>query len=149
MQSRLKNRGTLTTLSGMIMSNDSFPKLAAVAFSALLWATGCGRKESLDGVQISTPQQAAGQLEQAFGNEASADVKQNARVASEALRQGDFEKAVISLQAVRSSDKVTLDQGLAVHGTTVMLESRLIQAIESGDPKAKRAYELLKAMKKK
>lgn len=114
-----------------------------------LFLAGCSKKEEEPSGQISTPQQAASQLEQVFDTSADQGLKQNARVASEALRQGDYEKAVLSLQAVKTSEKVTIDQGLAVHGTTVMLEARLIQAIENGDPNAKKAYDLLKAMKRK
>lgn len=38
---------------------------------------------------------------------------------------------------------------MAVHGSLVVLESGLLSAIEAGDPKAKVAYQRLKALKAK
>jgi hypothetical protein len=64
------------------------------------------------------------------------------------MRQGQYDKAVMSLQVVRSRGNLTLEQGVAVHGSIVAMEAQLIQAMGSGDPNAKRAYELLRAMKR-
>lgn len=109
--------------------------------------TGCGKKSAaLPGV-AETPKQAASQLEQAFSN-ADAARKQAATAASEAMVRGDYEKAVVSLQVARGGADVTVEQGLAVHSSSVMLESRLISAIQAGDKNAERAYQLLKALKR-
>ena len=108
---------------------------------------GCGTRD--DGKIIATsPKQAASQLDQAFAN-STAEVKQNASSASDALRQWDYEKAVVSLQAVRDRPGITLEQGLAIHGSVVTMEERLIRGMEAGDERAKRAYQLLKQMKRK
>ena len=69
--------------------------------------------------------------------------------AAEALRVGDFEKAVVSLQHTKTAESLTLQQGMAVHSSVVLLEQQLIQAASAGDQKAQQAYNLLKAMKRK
>jgi hypothetical protein len=68
--------------------------------------------------------------------------------ASQALRQGQFDQAVVNLQVVRNSEALTLDQGLAVHSSVVAMEQALLSRVEAGDPNARRAYELLKALKR-
>jgi hypothetical protein len=109
---------------------------------------GCGKTQSDSGqVQPATPAQAAGQLERAFA-QAPSELRANAETASQALRAGEFEKAVVALQSVREVEGVTLDQGLAIHGCVVTLEERLIRSMEAGDENAKRAYELLRRMKR-
>ena len=55
----------------------------------------------------------------------------------------------MSLGALRGGGNLTLDQGLAVHSSMLALEEQLIRGVESGDPKARQAYEVLKRMKKK
>ncbi len=107
---------------------------------------GCHRDDTAGVAQ--SPKEAAGQLTRAFAG-APAETRQAAEQAADALRRGDFEKAVVSLTVVRASPQITLDQGLAVHASTVLMESRLVSAVESGDENARRAYALLKAMKSK
>jgi hypothetical protein len=114
--------------------------------AALLTLAGCSRSD--DGPAIArNPQEAASQLDQAFAA-AAPEIKQSVAAASEALRSGEYEKAVINLQVVRSGEALTLDQGLAIHSSVVTLESSLVNAMAAGDPNARRAYELLKAMKR-
>ena len=132
MKTPLPYRSTLLCLTGAL----------------LLAVSGCGKRD--DGrIEATTPKEAASGLEKAF-QEAPAPVQDNVRVVSDAMRRGEYEKAVISLQAVRQeSPKATLEQGMAVHGAMVSMESQLIQAIQSGDANAARAYELLRALKRK
>jgi len=87
-------------------------------------------------------------LETAF-QEAPEAARVAASSAAEAMRQKDYEKAVVSLQTVRATENVTLEQGLAVHATILSMEGELVSAAQAGDPKAKQAYELLKALKRK
>ena len=109
---------------------------------------GCGKSDDDSGkITATNPKEAASQLERAFAN-SNPDTKQNADVVSDALRKGDYERAVVSLQAVRSGSNLTLEQGLAIHSSIVTLESKLITAMESGDENAKKAYELLKQFKR-
>lgn len=113
----------------------------------LVLPAGC-KKSSEDSLVIAeTPQEAATQLEQAF-NTAPPEIKQSVVSASQAMRQGQYEQAVVNLQVVRNSEALTLDQGLAVHSSVVAMEQALISRIDAGDPNARRAYELLKALKR-
>ncbi|MSU63326.1 MAG: hypothetical protein EXS31_13175 [Pedosphaera sp.] len=119
-----------------------------VVASSLIWLTGCGNSTDSDTKIARTPREAASQVEQAFA-QATGETRQAAAAASEAMRTGDHEKAVVSLSAIRSGPDLTVQQGLAIHSSTVALEASLIRAADSGDEKARRAYELLKAMKRK
>jgi hypothetical protein len=113
-----------------------------------LLLSGCGKSETESGsIAVSTPKEAASQLERAF-EKADPEIKKSADIASEAIRNGDYEKAVVSLQVIRSGESISLDQGMAIHSSIVTLESKLISAMEAGDPNAKRAYELLKGLKR-
>jgi len=119
--------------------------LTMIGLAALL--AGCGRRDSGQ-IEASTPKEAASALEEAFQS-APAPVQDDVRMVSEAMRRGEYDKAVMSLQAVKQqSENVTVNQGMAVHGAVVSMESQLIQAIQSGDANAARAYELLKALKR-
>jgi outer membrane PBP1 activator LpoA protein len=122
--------------------------VSAAVLLVLCVSAGC-RKPDKDAVLAAprSPREAASQIEQAFV-QAQPELKQNATVASTALRSGDYEKAVVSLMTVRSSEKLTPEQGLAVHHSMVAMEGRLIRAIEAGDENAKRAYQLLKELKR-
>ncbi|MBM3882827.1 MAG: hypothetical protein FJ387_24405 [Verrucomicrobia bacterium] len=108
---------------------------------------GCSKTEDADPAQATTPEKAATQLEQAFQG-AQAQAAENARLAAEAMQRKEYEKAVLSLQAIRSSENLTLNQGIAIHSSVVSLEAQLIQAIQAGDPNAKRTYDMLKALKR-
>jgi hypothetical protein len=116
-------------------------------FAICTTLTGCDRSGD-DLKMAGTPTEAASQIEQAFQN-ANPEVRSAAAMAAEAMRNGEYEKAVVSLTTVKSGPSVTLDQGLAVHSSTVALEARLVSAMASGDENARHAYGLLKAMKAK
>jgi lipopolysaccharide biosynthesis regulator YciM len=115
--------------------------------ASVLALFGCSKRD--DGrIEVVPPKEAASALEQAFQS-APAPVQDNVRLVSDAMRRGEYDKAVLSLQAVKQqSANVNVDQGMALHGAVVSMESQLIQAIQSGDPNAARAYELLRAMKR-
>ncbi len=121
------------------------PVLPLACAAALVLAAGCGKSDP--DAAILTPAQAAKSLDDHFA-EAPPEVRQTVRVASEALREGNAEKAVVALQTARSAPTLTLDQGLAVHHSLVALEHQLIAAADAGDENAKRAYDLLKRMKR-
>lgn len=115
--------------------------------AALLLAPGCQRDGS-DARIPENPRAAASQLEGAFAS-AHGPVQAAAKAAADALRAGDASGAVDSLHAIKASEAVTAEQGLAIHGSLVALEASLIGAMESGDPKARQAYQRLKALKGK
>ena len=124
----------------------SAPIYLAIGVAVVL--SGCSKSTDITELPPpETPKEAATQLEQVFIG-APPESRQNADVASQAMAQGDYEKAVVSLQAIRSQENLTLQQGLAIHNSTVAMEARLIDEIERGNENAKRAYDLLKRMKR-
>jgi len=114
-------------------------------FASLLLAA-CGPDPG-DIRQPANPREAASQVEQAFAHSDPA-TRGIASSVSEALRKGDYEQAVVSLQTIKTAPAITPDQGLAIHGTALTLEAQLIRALQSGDKNAERAYELLKTLKR-
>jgi hypothetical protein len=114
--------------------------LVVVLLSVLI---GCGKSDTGVLPAANTPKKAASQLQQVFVN-ANVDAKNDAKTASEALQNADYEKAIQSLQILRARQNLTFDQGMAVYNSMVSVEGKLIAAMEAGDPNAKRAYELLK-----
>ena len=113
----------------------------------MLAVCSCSKSTSDDVPTASTPKAAASQLEQVFTS-ATVEVRNDSKVAAEALRSADYEKALESLQALKARQNLTFDQGMAVYNSMVSLEGKLIAAIEAGDPNAKRAYERLKASRR-
>ena len=133
----------------LLFRNAGFRKRPwGVLLSLTVAFTACRRASDDDLKLADSPKEAASQIERAFAG-ADPAVKQAADAAADAMRQGEYEKAVVSLQVVRAAPSVTMDQGLAVHSSTVALEVRLASAVQAGDENAKRAYQLLKAMKAK
>ncbi|MCC7374152.1 MAG: hypothetical protein IT581_05830 [Verrucomicrobiales bacterium] len=130
------------------------PKIRVRRWSAAwglagLLAAGCGRSGADADLKLpETTAQAAEQVEDVFAN-AEPAMKETATAASEAVRQGNYEKAVVALQALKNREPANMQQGLAVHGYMVTLEAQLISASESGDENAKRAYEMLRKLKRK
>lgn len=118
--------------------------LLAAALALLL--SGCGGNGD-DSADVATPTQAAAQIDEAFTT-AEPELQQNINVASEALREGKFEQAVVALQVTRNTTNLTLDQGMAVHNSMISLEQHLIHAAANGDTGAQRAYDLLKKAKR-
>jgi hypothetical protein len=122
----------------------SIPPAAALA--AALVVTSCG-SEDPEMELPKTPAAAAERIEEVFAAEPPV-VRDTATAAREAVRVGDYEKAVVALQALKQRPAPNLEQGLAVHGYMVALEAELINASASGDERARRAYELLRKMKR-
>jgi hypothetical protein len=115
---------------------------------ALVFLQGCGKSNEATGAAVPrSPQEAASQLQTVFAK-AAPNIRQTADTASNAMRQGDYEQAVVALQVIRSSTNVSFEQGLAVHNSVVAMERQLINAAEAGDQNAKRAYKILKELKR-
>lgn len=106
---------------------------------------GCGGGS--DDLAPTDPKQAAFRLEEVFAS-SPPEARQAADAASEAMTQGEYERAVVSLQVLRNGPEVTMEQGLAIHHSAVSMEAKLISAMEAGDQNARRAYELLKKFKR-
>ena len=115
---------------------------------ALVFLQSCGQSDQATGAAVPrNPQEAASQLQTVFAK-AAPEIKQTADTASNAMRNGDYEKAVVALQVIRNGTNVTFEQGLAVHNSVVAMERKLVNAADAGDENAKRAYRLLKELKR-
>ena len=110
---------------------------------------GCSKTEQSGGLPPApeTPQEAAVQVQQVF-EQAAPEVQQAAVVASQGMQEGDYEKAVVSLQAISQRSDLTFQQGMAVHNSMVAMEKELIKRKRSGDPNAERAYQMWKNLKR-
>src|SRR5262245_7723975 len=118
------------------------PQTLAIVAAALVLLQGCARSDQATSTAVPrNPQEAASQLQSVFAK-APPEVRQTADTASSAMRKGDYERAVVALQAIRSGTNVSFEQGLAVHNSVVAMERQLINAAEAGDENAKRAYKI-------
>ena len=130
------------------LSSNRYLKPVGWMLGLALALSACSKKdESGAAAQPLKPKEAATQLQQAFVSSAP-EVQTTVNTASEALRKAEYETAVQSLYAVRSRPNLTFEQGIAIHNSMVSLEANLIRGVESGDPNAKRAYDLLKKMRR-
>ncbi|MCF7762045.1 MAG: hypothetical protein K9N62_00070 [Verrucomicrobia bacterium] len=115
---------------------------ASLAVASLCFGSGCGSDPD-DALGSVKPAAAAAELDQTFAD-ADARTRKNVDAASEAMKRGEYEKAVVSLQTVRGTENLTLQQGMAVQRSVISMEAELISAMESGDQNARKAYQLLK-----
>lgn len=112
-----------------------------------VFAVGCGGDEQATSPLTASPEDAkatASQLERVF-EEAPPEIRQNATIAQSAIATSDYEKAVASVLVMERTRGLTREQGLAVMNSRLMLESQLVEAMERGDPQAKRAFEMLRS----
>lgn len=118
-----------------------------LSLTTILILAGCSKSKDEVAITASSPKEAAASLDSSFATAPPA-VKENVAIIADALRKKDFEKAVVSLHSVKQGNGITLQQGLAIHSSELLLERELINGIERGDPRAKAAYELLKQAKR-
>jgi hypothetical protein len=116
-----------------------------VIAGVLVVCGGCGKPEQAitPSATPPAPKEAASQLQRAF-TASDAETKGSATAASEAIRSGDYEKAVVTLQAIKQRKDLSFDQGVAVYNSELSLEKTLLAGMSAGDPKAKQANEVLK-----
>ena len=146
---RVPGPGDRVWCEEMLMKCFQSRALVGVVCLSVCLLAGCSGDEA-GNVEVipETPAEAAVQVDQVFKS-APVEVQQAAQVAAEGLRDGDYEQAVLSLQAVKASGSLTMDQGMAVHNSMVALEAELIAAKQAGDPQAAQDYERLKQMKRR
>ena len=115
---------------------------------AILFLDGCSNSgETLSEAVPRSPAEAASQLQTVFKT-AAPEFKQSVSLVTEAMRKDDYEKAVVSLQIVRSGKNLTLEQGLAIHNSEQAMRQKILSGVEAGDENAKRAFQLLKELKR-
>jgi hypothetical protein len=121
---------------------------AVLCVFALFWLDGCSKSVEHHSEAVPrSPSEAASQLQKVFET-AAPDIKQNVNVVTEAMRKDDYEKAVVSLQIIRAGKNITLDQGLAIHNSELAMRRKILSGMEAGDENAKRAFRLLKELKR-
>ena len=108
-------------------TGESFNVLWSLFAVALLALSGCSKPPPNDAPTNTPPKpsEAASQLQQAFVN-AQVEVKNTAEAASEALRTANYEKALESLQQIKTRPNLTFEQGMAIYNSERTLEARLI-----------------------
>lgn len=115
---------------------------------AIVLLDGCRKSgDDLSEAVPRNPAEAASQLQKVFETAAPA-TKQTVSAVSEAMRKDDYEKAVVSLQIIRSGKDITLEQGLAIHNSELAVQRKILSGVEAGDENAKRAYKILKELKR-
>jgi hypothetical protein len=108
---------------------------------------GCGMSENER--LARTPKnltEAASELEQVFAD-ADSTTKGKAAIATQALREEIYDKAVASIISISNQDNLTFEQGMILRNSMVTLQRDLINAAENGDTKAIKAIELLQKRK--
>ena len=116
--------------------------------AVLLLLDGCRKSgDDLSEAVPRSPTEAASQLQKVFET-ATPDIKQTVSIVSEAMQKEDYEKAVVSLQIIRSGKGITLEQGLAIHNSELAMRRRILSRVEAGDENAKRAYQILRESKR-
>lgn len=108
---------------------------------------GCGMSEDERLARVpKNMSEAASELEQVFANADSA-TKENASIATRALREGEYDKAVVSIMSIKNQDNLSFEQGMILRNSMVTLQRDLMSAAEDGDRNAVKAIELLGRMK--
>ena len=96
-------------------------RIRTLALVSVLAGSGCRRNDGSDPRWHPLRHRLPGQLERRFRRRLPS-TRKAALDASEALRARDYNRAVGSLGVLRGSGNVTLQQGLAIHGSLVVLE---------------------------
>ena len=115
----------------------------------ILLAGVVGCRESADDRLARPPEnslEAAAELDSVFAD-SDAATKRKASIATKALRDGQYDKAVASIMTIRNQDNLSFDQGMTVRNSMVTLQRELIEAAEDGDPKAAEAIKVLQQYK--
>lgn len=118
-----------------------FPPFVGLAAACCFLVAACGKKSG-----THLPQSIEGsatQLEQLF-DDANAQAQKNAQIASQAMRDQEWEKAVTALNSFNQFENVTYEQAMSVKMSVKNLQYELASRIET-DPAARRAWEKLKA----
>src|SRR6266567_1826281 len=132
----------------MTKNDPGFCSLIAMVCLSILLA-GCGHKSRDAAVSISPepvpPAKASAQLETVFQPAASVPVRQEATVASVALKNDQLDVAYAALQKLKYSNTLTPEQDMAVRNAIIGLSEKIARGVSAGDP---RAIEMAKRMQR-
>ena len=116
--------------------------------AVLLLLGSCSKSGNDPGEVVPrSPTEAASQLQKVFET-ATPETRQTVSIVSEAMQKEDYEKAVVSLQIIRSGKGITLEQGLAIHNSEDAMRRKILSRMQAGDENAKRAYQILRESKR-
>ena len=117
-------------------------KTSVLGLFIVLSFVGCGGGTEPNYRRSSdTPAEASNHLTEAFAN---SKAKKHAAAASQSLKNGEYKKAVVSIQLLKTTPGMTLDQGIAIRDYLNNLSRELSERAENGDPKAKAALHMLR-----
>ena len=117
-------------------------KISVLGLFVVFSFAGCGGQAEHDYRRSSdTPAKAAEHLTEAFAN---SKAEKHVAVASQSLKNGEYKKAVVAIQLVKTAPGVTLHQGIAIRDFLDNFSRELIERAEDGDPKAKEALHMLR-----
>ena len=91
------------------------------------------------------PAKASAQLETVFQPALNVPVREDARVASVALKNDQLDVAYVALQKLKYSNALTPQQDMAVRNAIIGLSEKIARGVAAGDPKA---IEMAKRMQK-
>ena len=115
----------------------TFRRWYPVAVLLGLCLSGCGGGGGSGQVtQTVPPAKASVQVEKTFSETADPEIKQDAQIASAALKNNDLEVAFVTLRKLQASPKLTGEQDLAVRSALIGVQAQLAQAVVNGDPQA-------------
>jgi len=91
-----------------------------------------------------TSKSAATQLEQAFADVPNPESRQLSSDLALAIRDQNYNEAIKALGALRTQRVENMNQAMAIENAMRRLQADILQAMEAGDPNAKRAWMAMK-----
>ena len=128
-------------------STRTFRSLAAAATAIPvlgLFLCGCGASDKAAPVPGSASE-AEEQLRAAFEDFQDPAVQKKIQTFSQALEASHYEAAYQGLFELGQTQATSLDQVVAVENSDRLLQRRVLEGVEQGDPAAIRTWEFIKA----
>ena len=111
-------------------------KIPILAFSIAFFLIGCGDSTE-EALQADNAEESANDLVSYFEN-ADPKLKKLAKIASDALEQGNYPLAVQSINQLKANGReLNVDQLMVITEAGVNVQSAIIKASEQGDTKAR------------
>jgi hypothetical protein len=107
-----------------------------------LFMAGCGGDDSGTN-EVKSVQETKTQLEQAFDSSNPETQKQTESLAN-SLEQQNYEQAYKALNSLQTQTATNMQQVMAVEDAYRRLQYEVLEAMERGDPNAKRVWEHIK-----
>jgi len=92
--------------------------------------------------------QATQQLESAFEEVMDQNAKQQASSLAQALQEDDFQRAHMELIKLGNFQVESIEQVVAIENSNRLLQRRVLEAKEAGDPVAARVWQMMKMGKR-